>query len=439
MEIRKEILKTKIVDFQKMLPVKLIERELSLPVDSGKIVTVTGVRRSGKTYLLYQTINEIIKSGVSKKRILFLSFDDERINFRTDELDLILQAYRELFPDIDFKNVYIFFDEIQNTIDWERFVRRIYDTESKNIFLSGSNSKMLASDIAGSLRGRTIQFEVFPLLFSEYCTFKNIDTSDLYSSANRARIVNAATSYLIGGGFPEIVLSKNVNPDMILQEYYHVLLFKDIVERYNISNIAVLKYFIARLINNLSKPTSINKIYNEIRSAGLKTDKNFLYQLAGYLDAVYFSFRLKRFETSVLKSDLLTNSKFYFIDNGLVNAISYANYNEYGKLLENSTFLFLRQKVPFQRGLNYYKGRKECDFVVTERHKPRLLVQVSWEIVSDETLKREADGLVEAARKLSCKKLYIINNDLDKVIHRDNFEIKVVPYWKFFLLNFDEI
>ena len=375
---------------------------------------------------------------MSKKRILFLSFDDERINFKPGDLDLILQAYRELFPDTDFKNVYLFFDEIQNAVDWEKFVRRIYDTETKNIFLSGSNSKMLASDIATSLRGCTVQFEVFPLSFPEFCTFKKIDKSDLYSSANRARIINAATSFLMDGGFPEIALSKNVNSDMILQEYYHVLLFKDIVERYNIGNIAVLKYFVARIIDNLSKPTSINKIYNEIRSAGLKTDKNLLYQLAGYLDAVYFSFRLKRFETSALKANLLTNSKFYFIDNGLVNAISYANTNEYGKLLENSTFLFLRQKVPFQRGLNYYTGRKECDFVVTDRQKPRMLVQVSWDITSDETLKREADGLAEAARKLSCKNLYIINSDLDTVIHQDKFEIKVVPYWKFFLSNMDK-
>ena len=150
---------------------------------------------------------------MSKKRILFLSFDDERIHFKPDELDLILQAYRELFPDTDFKDVYLFFDEIQDAVDWEKFVRRIYDAETKNIFLSGSNSKMLASDIATSLRGRTVQFEAFPLSFPEFCTFKKIDKSDTYSSANLAKIINAAASFLTGGGFPEIALSKNVNSD----------------------------------------------------------------------------------------------------------------------------------------------------------------------------------------------------------------------------------
>ena len=434
MLLRKEILKRKILDFQKALPVKVRKRNLRLPIDTEKIVTITGVRRSGKTYLMYQTINQIVNSGIDKKNILFLSFDDERISFNTDEFDLILQSYRELFPEKEMKDVYIFFDEVQNNTGWEKFVRRIYDSETKNIFISGSNSRLLASEIATSLRGRTIQYEVFPLSFAEYCDFLNVDKNDMYSSSGRAKIVNASTSYLTGGGFPEIVLARNVNADIILQEYYHVLLFKDIVERYNISNVHVLKYFISRLINNLTKPTAINKIYNEIKSAGMKTDKNMLYKLADYLETVYFSYRLKRFDRSVLKTDLIKNSKYYFVDNGLVNAISYAYTNEYGKLLENSVFLYLRQKVPFQRGLNYYKGSRECDFLITDRDKPQILIQVSWDIESDTTLNREIMGLIEAAKELSCSKLYLVNSELEMEMSFEGYRINIMPYWKFFLL-----
>ncbi|RLD28211.1 MAG: ATP-binding protein, partial [Bacteroidetes bacterium] len=250
---KKELLKEKIRDFQNSLPYKLIPREISLPVDSGKIVTVTGVRRCGKTHVLYDTINHLISGGIAKEQILFLSFDDERFNFKTEEFDLILRAYRELFPEIMLSEVYIFFDEIQMADHWEQFVRRIYDSETKRIFLSGSNSKMLASDIATSLRGRTLQFEIFPLSFSEYCDFNALD-KDIHLTKNAAKLLNASKAFVKFGSFPELSLTDHSNYDNILQEYYFVLLYKDIVERYNIRNVPVLKYFVSRLLNNLSKP-----------------------------------------------------------------------------------------------------------------------------------------------------------------------------------------
>ncbi len=429
----KELLKTKIVDFQKMIPYRLIQREMKIPVNSGKIITITGVRRSGKTFMLYQTINRLLRSGISKKQILFLSFDDERLNFHKEDFDLIFQAYKELFPEVQPADVYVFFDEIQVANHWGQFVRRIYDSETQHVYLSGSNSKLLATDIATSLRGRTIQYEIFPLSFSEYCDFKKIDKNDVHSSANRAILMNAANNFLVHGGFPEIVLTKRLNPEIILQEYYFVLLFKDVVERYQVKNIPVLKYFVARLVNNLTKPTAINKIYNEIKSAGLKTDKNMLYQLGDYLEAVYFSFRLKRSEVSVLKSELSTGSKIYFIDNGLLNTLSYSYYNEYGKLLENSLFLWLRRQIPFQRGLHYFKGKTECDFVVFDRDKPQMLIQSSWDMSDETTLTREIKGIVEAAQKFSCNKLYIVNSDMEKEITYSGYVIKIVPFWKFFL------
>lgn len=429
---KKELLKEKIRDFQSRLPYKLIPREVRIPVDSGKIVTVTGVRRCGKTHVLYDTINHLISGGIAKEQILFLSFDDERFNFKIDEFDLILRAYRELFPEIMMHEVYIFFDEIQVADHWEQFVRRIYDSETQRIFLSGSNSKMLASDIATSLRGRTLQFEIFPLSFSEYCDFNALE-KDVHLTKNAAKLLNASKAFIKSGSFPELSLTDHSNYDNILQEYYFVLLYKDIVERYNIRNVPVLKYFVSRLLNNLSKPTSVNKIYNEVRSAGLKTDKNLLYQLLDHLEAVYFSFRLSRFEQSVLKSELTLDKKVYFIDNGLVNALSYSHQGDYGKLLENNVFLWLRSQIPFQRGLYYYRGKTECDFVVFDKDLPLKLIQVCWDITEPETLKREVAGLLEASSYFDCRDLSIITFDNEMEYAEKGYIIKVIPAWKFFI------
>lgn len=427
---KKELLKALILEFQQGIPLGCREREISLPVNTGKIISVCGVRRCGKTFMLYDTINQLIEKKVTKsENILFLSFDDERLQFNTDEFDFILQAYRELFPEIKTKDIYIFFDEIQMADSWEQFVRRIYDSFTKNIFISGSNSKLLATEIATSLRGRTIQFEVFPLSFKEYCSFKEIDTN-YYLNENKAKLINGFYQYMNKGGFPELVLSDYKYYENILQEYYHIMIYKDLVERYKIRNIHTLKYFINRLLANLSKPTSIHKIFNEIKSSGLKIDKNMLYELAEHLQAIYFTQRLSKYSNSVLKTELSNEKKNYFIDNGMVNALNYMHRDDYGKLFENTVFLWLRTQMPFQRGLYFYKEKKECDFVMLDRDKPVKLIQACWNISDADTLKREIAGLVEASESLNCKETFLITPEYEEEINAGSLKIRVVAAWK---------
>ncbi|NTW34270.1 MAG: ATP-binding protein [Bacteroidetes bacterium] len=430
MKEKKELLKSKILEFQQSIPLACIPRKTEIPLNSGKIISVCGVRRCGKTYVLYDTINKLIKNKrTSVKNILFLSFDDERLLFKTVEFDLILQAYNELFPEIKMKDVYIFFDEIQMADGWEPFVRRIYDSATKNIFISGSNSKLLATEIATSLRGRTLQFEIFPLDFKEYCTFRKLNTN-YYLPGNKAKIINGFQQYLQKGGFPEIVLNNYRFYETTIQEYYHIMLFKDIVERYDIRNIPVLKYFISRLLANLAKPTSIHKIYNEIKSAGLKTDKNILYELADMLEAIYFTQRLPKYNKSVLKTELANEKKNYFIDNGMVNALNYSYNDDFGKLFENNVFQWLRAKMPFQRGLYFFKGKKECDFVLLDRDKPIKLIQVCWNISDNATLKREVAGLIEASEYLKCRNVFIFTPEHEEVITEGKLKIQIVAAWK---------
>ena len=425
MEFKKNLLKKLFLEFQNSLPIRIFSREAILPVDTNKIISVCGVRRSGKTFTMFDTINKLIKSGVHKKQILFLSFDDERLQLQQEELDLIIQAYRELFPDIDMENIYIFFDEIQMTNGWESFVRRIYDTETKHIFISGSNSRLLATDIATSLRGRSIQFEIFPLSFSEFCSFKKIE-SNAFTSKSETKLNNGFKEYMTFGGFPELVLNDYAHIEKILQEYYHIMLYKDLIERYNIKNIAVLKYFVSRLLSNHTSPTSINKIYNEIKSSGLKTDKNLLYQLAEHLESIYFTQRLGKYDNSVLKTELANERKVYFIDNGFLQALKQSTSNDFGKLLENVVFLHYRRQSLFMRGMYFYKKNKECDFVILDRDKPHEIVQVCYDISDISTRKREIDALIEASAYLKCDNLKIVTMDKSQEIVAGDKIIQIV-------------
>lgn len=430
----KDIIKSLILGLQNRLPMPVIHRNLSLPLASEKIITVTGVRRSGKSYMLFDTMNRLLLDGVTKDRILFINFDDERLQFTHQNLDLILQAYRELYPSINMAKVYFFFDEMQMAEGWESFVRRVYDTESRNIFLSGSNAKLLASEIATSLRGRTLQFETFPLSFDEYGRFTKLETN-WFLPENRATIENGFIQFLTKGGFPELVLSDYRFFEGAAQEYYHVMLYKDLIERYEIKNIPVLKYLVSRLLVNLGKPTSINKIYNELRSAGLKADKNMLYAITDHLQSIYFIQRVGKYDLSLLKTELANERKTYFIDNSFLTALSYSLSTDYGRLLENIVFLWLRTKFPFGRGLYFAKGRKECDFILIDREKPSLLMQVSWKIDQTETLRREIDGLVELGNYFKCDNLMIVTASDDRELEASNFRIKVVPAWKLMLEN----
>ncbi|MCL2207774.1 MAG: ATP-binding protein [Fibromonadales bacterium] len=428
----KEILKEIIVGNQNAMPAEVRIRSWEIPVGTDKIITIPGVRRSGKSSHFFIAQNKLLESGVQKEKILFLSLDDERLDFSGNNIGLILDAYMELYPKIPAKEIYFFLDEIQIAAGWEKFVRRIYDTASKNIYLTGSNSKMLSSEIATALRGRTLQFEIFPLSFSEFCDFKNIE-KDIYAASKRAVLINAFNEYLFKGGFPEIALGKEVFHEPILQEYYYVMIFKDLVERYKVKNVNVLRYLVKRLLANLTKPTSANKIFNEIKSAGIAISKNTVYELLGQLENIYMFLSLPKFNASSIK-EFSGTPKYYVIDNGFNYALQSVVSENRGSFLENLVYLHLRRKHPFGKGLFYFKEKYECDFMCLEKQSVSELIQACWSLESPETRKREINGLLEAAKATGCKNLKIITNDFEGYIKEEGLEISVLPAWKFFLL-----
>lgn len=431
--IRKELLKELIVTFQELTPANLFPRNTSIPVDTNKIIALRGVRRCGKSSVMQLAINQLIETGISEKQILFINFDDERLQFELSDFDLIIQSYQELYPLIKLQDVYVFFDEIQACAGWEQFVRRVYDQYSKHIFVTGSNSKMLSSEIATSLRGRTLQYEILPLTFEEFCHFSGLETN-VYSTVNKPKLIAAFTEFLHYGGFPEVVLMQHEHYERILQEYYFVMLYKDLVERYELKNIAAIKYFIQRMMVNITKPTSINKLYNELKSLGVTVSKNTLYELAEYLEAIYFFMPVPKYEPSLVKQSS-SDKKYYCIDNGLRKSLSRTTSDDNGILLENLVYLWLRAQCDMSKNIYYYKGNKECDFVVTHGADTEQLVQVCWDLSEKSTFERETEGLIEASKKMNCTNLTIITSDFEQLIEYNGFQIKIVPAWKLMLSN----
>ncbi len=428
---KKEQIKQIIRDFHLSGDFDVKPRTLQPPLDTQKIITLVGVRRCGKTSILYDRINTLSQT-MDKTKILFLNFEDERLDLQVDELDLVLQSYRELYPEHRLEECYFFFDEIQNIDGWEKFIRRVYDTVSKHIFITGSNSKLLSTDIATSLRGRTLSYEVFPLSFAEYLAFKDIAV-DVYSSKSLAFIKHAQEAFLRDGAFPETLFLEKQYIIPTLQEYFNVMLYKDLAERYNITNIVALKFFLKRVIASSTKQISINKIYNELKSSGIKIGKNTLYDFLDYVQNIYLSLTLHRYDPSLANKEL-GEKKVYSIDIGLNNATEFKFSDDIGKSLENAVFLEIRRG---KRDVFYYRDAKsECDFVIKENNKIAQVIQVAYDISNADTKKRELKGLISACKKFHLDRGVIVTYDSEDEFMEEGIMIEVIPFYKWVLSPF---
>ena len=429
----KDIIKSLIAIKQSEIPFDVIDRDVKLPLDKKKIITVPGVRRCGKSTLMMIAINNLVKNGVSREKILWLGFDDERlVDMSVKELDQVLVSYMEMYPDIPLQEVYMFFDELQLITGWEYFILRVFKTYCKNIYICGSNATMLSTELSTALRGYPLEYKTQPLSFKEYCSFTGVDTKS-YLEQDKARIRNAFLKYNQSSAFPEVVLTETKSEKLkLLHGYFDTMLLKDLAEHYNISNTATLRYFIKRIMNNLTKPTSINSIYNDIRSQGLKVSKNNLYDWANYACDIFMFTKINKYERSMVK-EVNSLPKYYFIDNGMRNAILLPQSNDDGKYLENTVFMQLNRIKGENEKISYFQGKGECDFVLQHEESVRALYQVSWDMSDPGTRKREIDGLMEAASQTQCDNLYIITKEEENEIVVETKLIHVIPAWKWLL------
>lgn len=388
----KQILKSIIKDFHAN-PLPLFrDRELEIPLELGKIITIIGPRRAGKTWYFFQLMAILEERGANRQQFLYLNFEDERLDF-TAGYDQILDAYLELYPTQELSEIFVFFDEIQELAKWEKYVRRLYDTVTRKIFLTGSNARMLSKEIATSLRGRSLSFEIMPLSFREFLSFQNVDPDDKYSTRNRAVIQNHFEEYLVWGGYPELTGMESRFKSDILQEYFNVMLYRDLMERYDIRDPSVLKYLTKRLIGCFTKEFSVNKLYNDLKSRGIRIGKGTIYQMIDQIFSIYMVTHVEKYDPSLVKREM-SNRKIYLFDNGFASAIHYSFSEDRGKLLENLVFSRLRT---FSEEIYFLKNGYECDFAVFPRGERPLLVQVTDRLHQD-NLDREIKGLQNAKK-----------------------------------------
>ncbi len=418
---------------QQEIPFPVICRDMELPINSSQMITVPGVRRCGKSSMMKIVANNLVASGIDSSRILWVNFDDERLDgMNSDELDEVLQAYREMFPSIRLNDIYIFFDEIQHVEKWELFVLRVYKTYCKNIYVSGSNAQMLSSELSSALRGWPLEYEVFPLSFHEYCKFKDIAV-DKFSEEGRAILLTSFNEYLHASAFPEVTLMEEKSLQIRkVQAYFNTMLFRDLVEHYKLNNPDIVRYFVKRIMANLTKPTSINSIYNDLKSRGLKISKDSLYELADHVCEIFMFFRIHKYSTSLIK-EANGLPKYYFIDNGMRNSVLLPQSGDEGKLLENAVFLQLRRNLTPMQKITYFSDEHECDFIVQTEDRIDQLIQVCLSMTDESTRLRELKGMKEANRVTGCTNCTIVTLEESDEIEFEGLKINIVPAWKWFL------
>ena len=411
----KDIFKKIIVERQEWLKnIRLIKREITFENEAN--YAFTGLRRAGKSYYLYQIIQEKF-SKENFEQLLFINFEDERLLELTHhDLQYILDAYFELFEWMPI----IFLDEIQNVTHWQKFVRRLAD-EGRRIFVTGSNAEMLSHEIASTLGGRFINKEILPLSFLEYLSFKEISvTSKTKYSSERYKIIKEYEEYLHFGGFPELLQMNDKRE--FLSSVYQKLFYGDLIARYKVSNVVTLKLMVKKLAESVNNETSINRIKNLIKSTGVSIGNNTLFDYLNYLESSFLIASITNFHSKFTEKE--TNKKYYFLDNGILGLFLI---EQPTKLLENQIYIELRR-----RGEHTYflKRKTEVDFYIPEKG---MLIQVSYSIKNPETLEREVIGLRSAMKAFGITNSWIITYDETKELEVQEGIINVVPAWQWLL------
>lgn len=401
-------------------------RTLTLPLDTGKVVALVGIRRSGKTYLLYATMQELESRGIDRRRMLYLNFEDDRLlPIHAGELDLILRAHEELYPDVLGKKKYIFFDEVQNAANWEVYVRRLQDTEDASLFVTGSSSHQLSRDIATGLRGRSVSFEVFPLSFEEFLRFRGA-RYEPYSRTSESRMSAALEDYLATGGLPEVVLADETLRPRILKEYVDLVFYKDLVERYRIANPRLMRLLLRHCLGNPASLFNVHKLYQDFRSQGQSLSKDTLYSYLDYLEESFVVFTLPVAERS-LRKQAVNPKKLHPIDWALAYPFVAEPTVDRGKKLESAVFLHWRRE---RDDLGYLAADREIDLVVN-RERPETLVNVTYSLSQQQTWEREMRALESAAERFPTAKRVLVTHERTR--REPPTGIEVEEAWRYLL------
>jgi uncharacterized protein len=403
----------------------LVKREgIDFPEDLSKVAVLYGVRRSGKTFILYD------RFIAGPEDSLYVDFEDDRLAaFELADFDRLREAFLELKPHLIGRRVRFLFDEIQNVPGWEKFCRRAVEKENAAVIAAGSSSEIRPDRIHTSLRGRAWGIPVFPFSFREFLASKGYDPSDgkLPYGPDRPVLKNHFAGYLTRGGFPEVCLARSdFDKDKLLGEYLGAMFFKDLVERNRITNIPLLEALADKAFSSFSSKVSLTALYKQYKDS-IPLSKDMLSKYFKYLLESMLVHPSRIFAESPYKR-MRHAAKIYLADNGLARRVSSA---DSGRLLENLVFLELKR-----RGYEifYYSGARECDFVARSASGDLLPVQVCYEL-TPENRDREAGGLFECCSRFKLSSGLLLTNDDEGEEVQQGITLKIVPAWKWCLTN----
>lgn len=445
-----ELVQEKILDFEQQGIPEVFERDLNLgpvqkPQRGNLAKVVVGSRRCGKTFRLYQEMHNILAEGYPLSSIMYFNFEDERLKpYSSALLSDVVDTFFAIHPNAKNDGCFLFFDEIQEVPDWSLFLRRIIDSTSATVYVTGSSSKMLSSELKSEFRGRALSRELFPLSFSEYVRFtteKRCSSATPLSSSDQAVLRNALKSYLVRGGFIAPLALPLNDSMMLLQEYAHRTAAMDVVERYNLRSPQTASLLLSRCLASSGRELSVNKLANEFKSRGIATSRETLSSLLSYYEEAYVLFTLSEFSRSI-GGNGRTSSKVYAVDPGMFAAFAPASAIEAGQRLETAAFDKMRRELPSVRSgalsrllLEAEGKRHEVDFVVGDALIDEIesLVQVCVALDSPKTKQREVSALEAAMTKYGIAESTIVTMDTQEDIETPAGIVHVIPAWKWLL------
>jgi len=414
-------------------------RQLKISQVGKKATIIIGVRRCGKSTFINQVANRLQTTGLAVENFLYLNFSDDRLsNLKSMGLETVLHAYYLLYPEKKAKEtLYCFFDEIQEFEGWEIFIDRILRTENCMVFLTGSSARMLSKEIATQMRGRALSWELFPFSFQEFLEHNYIKSTPPFNTRQRFQIEKAFEDYFESGGFPEVISVEKQIRIKIHQEYLESILFRDLIERHNISHPRALIDLVRKLMDNIASMYTLNSLTGFLKSLGHNVPKTSISDYLMWMEDCYFLFTVRLFDASYRRSNA-NPKKIYCIDHSLVRSVSSGILINSGHLLENLVFIALRQHSP---EIFYYrtKSNLEIDFILRHNSGQLSLIQVSESLVNPITRQREIKALQTAMAELNLSEGTIITRNEEETIPTANGTIRVIPVWKFLLSSTNNV
>lgn len=418
MYMNRDVLKQIIIDQKEMyLNNLLISRDYDL--EENVNYCFVGIRRTGKSYMMYQQIHNLMNDGISSSQIIYVNFEDERLlEIGVDDLNTILEIGIEFSGSKG--KPYLFLDEIQNVDGWEKFVRRVADMKYR-INITGSNSKMLSKEIASTLGGRFMIVNVFPYSFKEYLSANHIENImvDQIGTKKRADIVSQYEQYMTYGAFPELVDIKNKRP--FLNNIYQTVYLQDIITRNKITNDFAVRLILKKIAESVTKALSFNRLTNIVKSAGISIGKQTVINYVGHMLDSYLIFSLQNYASKK------TSPKYYFMDTGLLGLMLLDCKTAQ---LENLVAVELIRRYGFEN-VYFFENNIEVDFYIPSEN---LAIQVSMQVLDDvDTLERETRAFVKLNQFIPDTKCLLVTNSEETKLNCDGIKIDVVPIWKWLL------